>query len=102
MKAAPKKTVVPKEPKLHNHCSPLTLAEIESFPLVGIHQNNWQRRNIRLYQNQLAEAEGCVYSVGRFEDGSAIVVSYDKLADCMNFRIAVDYWQHGNKVYTRD
>lgn len=86
-------------PAVHNNTDK-TLADIEALTLVGIHINNWQRRTIRLYADPLNSTH--VYSVGRVHDGSAIVLSHDVLAECMNFRIAIDYWQHGNKVYTRD
>ena len=86
-------------PKIHLNTT-LTVEEIEKLVLVGIHQNNRQRRNIRLYADP-NDIE-FVFAVGRTDDGSAIITSHDRLSECVNFRIALDYWKHGNKVYTRD
>ena len=94
-----KKPVPVPVPTVHLNTT-LTVEEIESLELVGIHQNNWQRRNVRLYADPL-DAE-FVYAVGRTDDGSAIVTSHDRLSECMNFRITLDYWKHGQKVYTRN
>ena len=98
LKSAGVATVVP-APRIHNNTD-LELSDIEALVLVGIHQNNWQHRNIKLYADPKDAAY--VYVVGRFDDGSAIVLSHDLLSECMNFRIALDYWKHGNKIYTRD
>ena len=84
--------------KIHNHTG-LTLEAIEAQELIGIHVNNWQRRTVRLYQDWLPDS---ILAVGTFHDGSAQVISREKLSECMNFRIALDYWKHGHKIYTRD
>ena len=86
------------EPMIYNETG-LTLGVIESQELIGIHINNWQRRTVKLYQDWLPDS---VLTVGRFHDGSTIVISRERLSECMNFRIALDYWEHGKKIYTRD
>lgn len=85
-------------PKICNETG-LTLGVIESQELIGIHINNWQHRTVKLYQDWLPDS---VLAVGRFHDASTIVISREKLSECMNFRIALDYWKHGKKIYTRD
>lgn len=89
------KPVAPKVPVVHLNTA-LTVGQIEALPLVGIMQNNWMRRRIRLYADPM-DAD-YVYSVGRFDDGSAIVTDHNLLSESMNFRVAIDYWKHGQKV----
>ena len=81
------------------------IVDIESnMKLIGIHVNNWQRRTIKLYEDPatVGTTDEFVYSVGRFHDNSTIVVAHERLSECMNFRVAIDYWKHGKKIYTRD
>lgn len=82
-----------------NNTTGLLLEVIEAQPLIGIHVNNWQRRTVKLYQDWL---EDSVLTVGTFHDGSTQVICREKLSECMNFRIALDYWKNGQKVYTRN
>jgi hypothetical protein len=92
------KKIEVKEPVVHNHTG-LTRGAIESQELIGIHVNNWQQRTVKLYKDWL---EDSVLTIGTFHNGETVVISREKLSECMNFRIAIDYWKHGQKIYTRD
>ena len=98
MKAQQKKSE-PVKVKIHQNTDK-TVEEIQALEMIGLFRNNWQRRQIQLYADP-ASAE-FVYAVGISYDDTMIITSHDRLSECMNFRIAIDYWAHGKKVYTRD
>ncbi|GAC1495725.1 MAG: hypothetical protein NVS1B6_00120 [Steroidobacteraceae bacterium] len=87
-------------PTIHNNTPSFSVEQIEALPLVGIHRCNWREREIKLYFDPTDDA--FLLSVGRSYDGHDIVTSRDRLAGCLNFKVAIDYWKHGNKVYTSD
>ena len=78
----------------------MSLEDIEDLELVGIFKSNWSLRTMRLYRDPYSEDH--VMVVGRTFDGSKVILSRERLSESMNFRIAVDYWRHGQKVYERD
>lgn len=73
---------------------------IRSLELIGVVKNNWMKRYVELYRDP--EDDAFVYSVGKSFDGSKIVIAREQLSECLNFRIAIDYWKHGRKIYVRD
>ncbi len=97
MKPQKVKTAVKVAPVIHNHAN-LDIPQIEARELLGVHRNNWQANTVHLYAS---DKPGYVYAIGRRDNG-VIVCTEDNLDECMNFRIALDYWKHGQKVYTRD
>ncbi len=72
--------------------------EIEALPIVGIQMNNWRQRRITLHADPDADS-GCVYSIGKSFDGRDIVIALEPRAA---FCTALDYWKHGEKVFTSD
>ena len=93
-------TTAPLQPKVVGPCAS-QFAKIEArMALVGIVRDNWRRRIVSLYEDP--ESEDYVYAVGKFFDGTTVVVSREKLSENINFRIAMDYWIHGMKTLVSD
>lgn len=88
------------EPMVHNYTE-FSIVAIKEMPLVGIVHNKFQGRMIRLHTDPV-NPETHVLTIGTFQDGMTIVVSRESLRENMNFRIALDYWAHGKKVYVRE
>lgn len=86
------------ETKIHNHTN-LTLDQIEAMELVGMIRNNWRGRMVCLYSSGDGDPT-MLYMVGKSFDLSMYVVSYEPQGK--NESIAIDYWKHGKKIYTRD
>ena len=82
-------------PKIHNH-TPYTLAEINTFPLLGRTINKWRGRNINLYTHP--ELTDHVISVGTTFDGEVTVIVAEPKTD---WEVALDYAAHG-KVYVSE
>lgn len=80
-----------------NNTTTLTREEIVALPIVGYVRNNWMRRFVTLYKSPSPYK---LYMIGRAFDDSLEVISEEDIG--MNERIAMDYWQHGMKIYTRD
>ena len=81
--------------------------EVMGYKLIGILINNWSQRTILIYEDPLDPIDEAglaehVYAVGFHSDRKTILVTREKLAECRNFAIAIDYWKHGGKVYVRD
>lgn len=75
-----------------------TEAEITALPLVGIIRTNWRQRTVSLYKDPQDEA--MLYMHGVTFDQSTTVISHEQIG--MNEHIAMDYWDNGQKVLTRD
>lgn len=81
-----------------NNLTSKSAEEIESnMKLVGIIKNNWRQRLVKLYKNG---EDDMLYMIGTAFDKSMQVISYEPIGH--NEAVALDYWQHGEKVYTRD
>ena len=83
-------------PKIYNNTDK-TIEEIEARSILGVIKNNWRQRMVRLFPGDDATK---LYMIGTSFDGTVIVVSHEEMG--MNEGIALDYWKHGQKIYTRD
>lgn len=80
-----------------NNTTTLTRDEIVRRPIVGIVKNNWRGRLVTLYESPSPYK---VYMIGRSFDDSLEVITEEDIG--LNEKIAMDYWKHGGKIYTRD
>ncbi len=80
-----------------NNTTTLTREEITKKPIVGIVKNNWRGRMVTLYESPSPYK---VYMIGVAFDKTLEVITEEDIG--LNEKIAMDYWKHGGKIYTRD
>lgn len=80
-----------------NNTTTLTREEIQKLPVVGMIRNNWRLRMVTLYESPSPYK---VYMIGISFDLRLEVITEEDIG--LNEKIAIDYWKHGRKIYTRD
>jgi len=75
----------------------LTESQITSRRVIGVIRNNWRNRLVTLYESDDSKK---AYMIGVSFNQDLKVISHEEIG--LNERIAIDYWQHGNKLFVRD